>query len=452
MAWTPHSTKEVERREGLAARLRIALACLLCSAWVASAGPPEGDEEASAVTLRVATFHLPGVRTAELLRDPGSVPRLRVLARIIQGLRPNILVLSGLDRDEPGAPGSPEGEAAGLNAQRFADQYLATPQGQDVGALLFEAYMPATNSGQPSGMDLDRSGSIETSWVEPADPASPTAEESTARARYSGDCWGPGWYPGQRGLAVLIDRRLTMERARVRTVRLMPWDYMPAPSIPGREPNSHAWFTPEQEKAVRLCSGVLVDVPIRLPNGAVLHVMSTTPIELGGADEEQRRARRHRDEIRLLADYIDGQSYVVDDAGVGGGLDPGSSFVIAGNLSAAPGDERTFRDPITKALFAVGRVNTRIVPSRDAAGGRAQPSPDTKAPSSRESRGGVGSPREAEARLATTRDGRREDYVLPSADLGIRSVGIWERLDELPAGSHAPVWMDLWVRAPASRP
>jgi len=459
MAWTPLAYEWIRRSARRAVLPSLVMACALGGTVFAKQNALTSDEptDAGAITLRVACLHLPGVRTKELAHEPADVPRLRELARTIQGVRPNILVLSGLDYDTPDAPDSPADGEPGRNAKRFADRYLATPQGEGLAGLRFDTYMPMTNSGQPSGMDLDRSGTIETTWIEPANPSVPTGEESAARARYSGDCWGPGFYPGQRGLAILVDSRLTIDRAHIRTIRLMPWDYVPASSMPGAEPGSTPWYTPEQQKAVRVCSGVMVDVPVALPNRAVVHLITSTPIELGGADEGQRRARRHRDEIRLVADYAEGQGYLVDDAGQGGGLEAGASFVILGNLGAAPGDERAYRDPIKLNLFTSPRVNARVTPMWDEPGAAAartkQGKADTKSEPSRGSKS-------TDPRSTTTREGRREDYVLPSTDLGIRAAGVWRagredgRTDERKGaqGAHDPVWMDLWVRPPASAP
>jgi hypothetical protein len=426
------------------------VACLFSTVFLPA---PSSAQEQKATTMRVACYDLGGVRTRDLLRSDAR--RVKALAEIIQRVRPNILVVSGIDRDDEGAPDVPPNAPPGLNASRFVDRYLAVPQAKGLIPLNYETFMPVTNSGQPSGMDLDHSGSIESAWVDPAEGATATAQENAARARYSGDCWGPGAYPGQRGIAVLVDPRLSIDRASIRTIRLMPWDYMPASSLAMDDRTGKpAWYTPEEAKTIRLASTCLVDVPVKVPNGSVLHVISTLPTEIGGHDEQQRRARRNRDEIRLLTDYIEGQGYIVDDAGRGGGLEPGASFVVLANLNATPGDPAGYRDPIAHDLFISPRLNASVTPDREHLDWVLTSRDSRGDDASKAKRGSVNGPR-----AATTRDGRRVDYVLPSKDLGIRDAGVWSYADLdangkaiAPPSDHDLVLMDLWVRPPAILP
>src|SRR5690606_33789554 len=78
------------------------------------------------VTLRVAVFEVGEIRTRELLT--ADSPRLKQLAEVIQRLRPNILLLSGIAYDGADAPDVKPGAEPGQNGQRFADLYLAKPQ------------------------------------------------------------------------------------------------------------------------------------------------------------------------------------------------------------------------------------------------------------------------------------------------------------------------------------
>jgi hypothetical protein len=61
-----------------------------------------------------------------------------------------------------------------------------------------------------------------------------------------------------------------------------------------------------------------------------------TPPSFDGA--EDRNGRRNFDEIRLWADYINNANYLVDDAGVAGGLDDDQRFIILGDMNADPKD------------------------------------------------------------------------------------------------------------------
>lgn len=394
------------------------VACLFVCAGVACGQEAEGELPSAGepVTIRVAAWHLPGVRTSELMT--GGTARVKLIAQVIQRMRPNVIMLTGIVRDEAGGPGV-EGEGGGLNAARFVESYLAVPQAEGLVPMRYVAFMPRTNSGMASGLDLDASGRVEKTWV----------DERTAGlfSGYSGDAWGPGRYPGERGIAVLVDARLLLMEAAARTFRLMPWDYMPDAALP--KAGEAGALGAEERKQVRLSSSTHVDVPITLPNGAEVHILGCSPIEVS-ATTPPLLARRQHDEVRFWADYVDGQSYIVDDAGVGGGLrgtdqSERPSFVIVGPLGSDAEDPASVKNPVGATLFAAARINSEIVP-----------------------KGKDGS-------AATSSDGRRLEYVLPSTDLGIVAAGVWRgdvtdgegRTVKAP-GERWPVWMDVWVRAP----
>src|SRR5690606_19592470 len=80
-------------------------------------------------------------------------------------------------------------------------------------------------------------------------------------------------------------------------------------------------------------------VPVVLNGGTVVHVLVSHPTPPVFDGPEDRNGRRNHDEIRFWADYVeDGEraSYLVDDAGVRGGLAPDALFVILGDLNADP--------------------------------------------------------------------------------------------------------------------
>src|SRR5262245_39075566 len=66
------------------------------------------------VTLRVATFNVQDVRTADL--TTGNNARLKKLASVIQHLRPNVILLNEIAYDGADGPDVPAGEAPGSNA------------------------------------------------------------------------------------------------------------------------------------------------------------------------------------------------------------------------------------------------------------------------------------------------------------------------------------------------
>lgn len=383
-------------------------------------------EPAGPVTIRVATFNLGDVRTAEL-KDPTNA-RVRALAEVIQRVRPNVILLNEIAYDQPGAPGVAEGEKPGQNARRFVESFLAKPQAPGLTPLRYRAFMAPVNTGMPSGFDLNNDGRIVNEYP----PALPGVETVGEEARaYGEDCWGFGTFPGQYGMALLVDERLTIVEEEVRTFRLLPWDYVDGAFLPTVPGTGEPWFDAEELKYVRLSSKSHWDVPVRLPNGATVHLLCShpTPPVFDGA--EDRNGRRNHDEIRFWADYIDDAFYIVDDANRPGGLREGASFVVLGDLNADPEKGDTFKEPMQRTLLANPRVNASVVPRADLA------------------IEGLEDDDTAAFKL-------RVDYVLPSTDLRVLSSGVWRHPPTTafgPAGrfpsDHFPVWVELSAPPPA---
>ncbi|MBL8965017.1 MAG: endonuclease/exonuclease/phosphatase family protein [Phycisphaeraceae bacterium] len=410
--------------------LRVLVAMLLAGSWTwppeaRAGGPPEPVE--GAVTIRVATFNLNDVRTDDLL-DPMN-PRLRRLAQTIQRLRPNVILLTEIAYDMPGAPGVDDDAQPGQNARRFAESFLAAAQAPGLRALDMAAFMAPVNTGIPSGHDLDLNGKVVMEYPTPPPPRAdgtrpPPSEEARA---YGNDCHGFGTFPGQYGMALLVDRRLEIVAGGVRTFRLMPWDFVPGGLLPSRADGS-PWFTAQAQREVRLSSKSHWDVPVRLPNGAEVHFLCSHPTPPVFDGPENRNGRRNHDEIRFWADYIENASYIVDDQNNPGGLDKRAHFVILGDLNADPEKGDSFKNPIATALFTSRRLHADQPPTSDLEIQGLSPS-DT-----------------ALFKL-------RVDYVLPSRTLGIVRSGVWRHapVDPLtgrPApfpSDHFPVWMEIMV-------
>lgn len=402
---------------------RLACALILVSGLTGAAARAQDQDQA--VTLRVATLEVGSIPTRELLRDDS--PRLRRIAEIIQRIRPNVLLLSGIAYDTPGGPDVKDGDEPGRNGQRLSDLYLAHPQAEGLAPLKFKSYMAPVNSGMASGMDLDHDGRIVTAFP-PLGSTSPNAAADAAA--YSGDCWGPGVYPGQLGMALLVDERLAIQADKARTFRKMPWDYMLGSLIPSGE-KGKCWYADNERLLARLSSTSHWDVPVALPNGAVIHFLCSRPVTPTGEGPPRFASRRNHDEIRFWADYIEDAGYIVDDANAPGGLDSGVSFVVLGDLGRAPDPKAADSDVIGTALFGARGVNHQVTPTADVE--ISGLSPD-----------------------ATTLRNLRSDYVLPSKDLGIAAAGVWRHPPEGPdptfPSDHFPVWMELVVRAPAVVP
>ncbi len=389
--------------------------------------PPRGTP----VTLRVATFNVQDLRTADLTPKPSA--RAKAIVSIIRAVRPNIILLNEVAYDTPPATppaaSSGDGEASGKNGTRLAD--LLSASGGDIRYIAFAA---PTNTGVPSGFDLDNNGTIVTAFPEPepADPITghypPASPEAVA---YAGDCWGFGTFPGQYGMVLLVDSRLTIDLARVRTFQRLPWDYVTGaflPSDPAGKPGNTDWFTPEEKAAARLSSKSHWDVPVALPNGRVLHLLCSHPTPPVFDGPEMRNKKRNYDEIRLVADYIDGQPYLVDDLDQPGGLEEDAPFVILGDLNADPDEGDSFKNPIKNILFSNRRISR--APSHPPVPVADVPVPGLDADD-------------------TATFGLRVDYCLPSTDINIVGSGVF-RTSESAAPSapsdHFPVWLDITVR------
>ncbi|MCX5688447.1 MAG: endonuclease/exonuclease/phosphatase family protein [Planctomycetota bacterium] len=373
---------------------------------------------AQPVTIRIATFNVEDIRTQDLADASSS--RLGRIARTIAAIRPNIILLNEMAYDMPGGPGWEEGTKPGSNARRFVDQYLATLPDMPK----YRAWMPPTNTGMPSGFDLDNDGKAADS-PGPIDPAAPAASPTAMQRSYANDCYGYGTFPGQYGFALLIDERLELDEAAIRTFMRFPWSYMQGGYMP-TDAAGKAWFSPEESKFVRLSSKTFIDAPVKLPNGAVIHLLCSHPTPPAFDGPEQRNKKRNHDEIRLIGEYIGDAPFLVDDNEREGGLGRFDSFVILGDLNADPKKGNSFRDPIIRHLASNPRVNFEFVPTSTLAVPGLEPA-DT-----------------ASFKL-------RVDYVLPSKDLKVLKGEVWRHAPEGGAtfpSDHFPVYLDLSVPPP----
>lgn len=375
---------------------------------------------AQSVTLRVATFNLRDVRSEDL--KTGDNPRLRQIAEVIQRVRPNVILLNEIAAPMAGAPGVKDGTPPDDNAKRFAQLYLAHPQRSGLQPLVMTAFATTVNTGVPSGMDLDNDGAITTTL--PAPPA-PDAEPTSAApglSAYGNDCWGFGAFPGQYGMALLVDSRLELQGDKARTFRLLPWDYMPGAFLP-KNADGTQWFTEEEKKTVRLSSKSHWDVPVKMPGGATVHFLCSHPTPPVFDGPERRNALRNHDEIAFWADYVNDAPWIVDDGGVTGGLQRGQHFVILGDLNADPNRGESYKSPIVQSLGATRRVNLEFVPL-------AKRAMDGLGPSD------------------TASFGLRVDYVLPGLTMTVQGGEVWR---EAPTGAekfpsdHFPVFLDITV-------
>ncbi len=360
------------------------------------------------VAIRVMTFNIEDVRHAEA-SEPGN-ERLERIAEVIQRVRPNILLLNEIELFH----------GTGLHmstAQHFIKNYLMVSQDWGLEPIEFTSQLLGSNTGIPTGFDLDNSGT--TDIILPH----LSTQQYTEQRVSGGDCFGFGTFPGQYAMSLLVDPELKIDLDGIRTFQSFLWKDLPGAIAPTNEDGS-AYYSDKAWDIFRLSSKTFADVPIVMPNGSVVHALISHPTPPAFDGPEMKNKHRNRDEIRLIREYIDGNKSLYDDTGIRGGLEAGASFVILGDLNADPIDGSSIGDPIVKYLFGFDRVGESPAPRSDIKVNRLDAT-DTSS-----------------FRL-------RVDYVLPSSDLRVLDSGIWRHgMDQGFASDHFPVWVDLIVPSP----
>ena len=338
--------------------------------------------------LRVATFNASLNRGSEgqLKQDltgPDD-PQAQAVAEIVQRNAPDILLLNEFDYDA-------EGNAAGL----FKKNYLSVPQRGQPAIDYPYVYLAPSNTGIPSGADLDGDGVVGG----------------------AADALGYGDFEGQ--YAMVLYSRYPIDTASVRTFQEFLWKDMPHSQLPA------TYYDKVVQGVLRLPSKSMWDIPVKVGKNTV-HVIAAHPTPPVFDGPEKRNKRRNHDEIRLVNDYVGGGSkaaYIYDDEGVRGPLKPGSKFVVLGDLNSDPsaGDS----DP--SSINAL-RTNPLLV----------DPLPALSTADFGRGPEGI----------------MRVDYVLPSAALQVSDAGVYwpgpgESGEDLvsgwppPSSDHRLVWVDL---------
>jgi hypothetical protein len=398
----------------------VGLAAVLTAGAVAPAtatpeqgrGTERGRGQTVQEPVRFMTYNASLNRGTEgqLQRDlatPDNV-QARAVAEVIQRGAPDVLLVNEFDFD-----------TGGRSAQLFRDNYLAVSQnGQDPLDYPY-VYTAPVNTGVPSGLDLNQDGTVGG----------------------GDDAWGFGLFPGQYGMVLYSKHPVDTER--VRTFQEFRWADMPGHLIP-------ADFYPEEQAGMlRLSSKSHWDVPLRI-GGRTVHVLASHPTPPSFDGPEDRNGRRNHDEIRFWADYVGGpaaSSYVYDDEGRRGGLEPGARFVVLGDQNADPHDGDSWPGAIQQ-LLDHPRVQDPLPAS---AGG-----PEAAARQGGANLSHVSDPAHDTADFSDdpAPGNLRADYVLPSENLRVVDAGVWwpapgEPGSELtgehpfPASDHRPVWVDV---------
>jgi len=371
-------------------------------------------------SVRVATYNASLNRGAagQLVADlsTGANAQAKAVAEVIQRTRPDLLLINEFDF-------VPNQQAAKL----FQANYLAVGQGGATPINYPYVYVAPSNTGIPSGFDLNNDGQVAG----------------------GDDAFGFGVFEGQFGMVVYS--RYPIDTRHVRTFQLFKWKDMPGALLPDdpATPAPADWYSPAELGVFRLSSKSHWDLPIQIGKRTVHFLVShPTPPTFDGA--EDRNGRRNHDEIRFWADYVQPgkrSSYIYDDKGRYGGLRPGSAFVIAGDQNSDPVDG----DSVPGAIQQLIEHPRIIDPLPTSAGAVEAAVLQGGANASHE-----GDPKYDTADFADTPapGNLRADYVLPSRQLRPVGAGVFwpvqaDPLSRLtgvfpfPTSDHRLVWVDL---------
>lgn len=303
---------------------------LALSLLIVVASPVAAGHKKPRVKVRFSTFNasLNRFNEGDLINDLSTPDnaQAQTIAEIIQRTRPHVILINEFDYD-----------ANGTAAQLFHDNYLAVSQNgaKPVGYPYW--YVAPSNTGIPSGRDLDKNGSIGG----------------------AGDAFGFGFFPGQYGMVVYSKYPIDFEN--IRTFQLFLWKDMPNAMLPVIPDTGESFYDEGDLAIFRLSSKSHWDIPI-LVGKDTIHFLTSHPTPPVFDGPEDRNGTRNNDEIRFWADYISGADYIYDDNGKYGGLESGALFVIAGDQNSDPFDGDSVPGSIDQ-LLGHPLVNTNITPS-----------------------------------------------------------------------------------------
>ena len=279
----------------------VAGTCISCSQKTSEV-PVENSR------FRIALFNIWEMSTEKLSEvddnGTGQNEQLIAAAEIIKEINPDILVINEIDHDIEALA---SGADLSLNLQRFQNAYLRSNSYKYM-------YVSPCNTGFLAGKDFDNNGKVAT-------------EEDLGSRDHGGDCFGYGAYPGQYSMAILS--RIPIETERARTFQKFLWKDLPDHKIPTE------WYSEDEIDIFRLSSKSHWDVPVRVGDN-LIHLLVSHPTPPVFDGDEDRNGRRNYDELKMWVHYIEGDSVLVDDAGIRGGLAADEKFLILGDLNASP--------------------------------------------------------------------------------------------------------------------
>jgi hypothetical protein len=397
-------------------RKQLLIAVMLVLVVALGAGPAAAADQP---TVRFATFNASLNRNfaGQLVSDlstPANA-QAKAVAEIIQRARPDVLLINEFDFDPA---------AVGL----FQENYLSVSQRGAAPIDYPYTFIAPSNTGVPSGFDLNNNGAI----------GGPD------------DALGFGFFPGQFGLVVYSKYPIVADA--VRTFQSFLWKDMPGAKLPDdpARPAPADWYSPAELAIFRLSSKSHWDVPIAIEGESVHFLVShPTPPVFDGS--EDRNGTRNFDEIRFWADYITPakSGYIYDDDGLHGGLKPGALFVIAGDQNSDPLDGDSIPGAIQQ-LIEHPLVNTKFTPSSPGAVEQSILQGGANATHRSD-------PRFDTADFADTAPGNlRADYVLPRKQMQIVDGAVfWPLMSDpfffpvgvfpFPSSDHRLVWIDVAI-------
>ncbi|MEM8728304.1 MAG: endonuclease/exonuclease/phosphatase family protein [Pseudomonadota bacterium] len=357
-------------------------AVLAAALWIAPAVAPAVALAAEG-RLRVAVFDVelrrdgPGLLLRDIQRND---PQVSAAVEIISAVKPDILALLSFDWDYDGA-------ALAALTDRLAAQGQSYP-------YVFSA---RPNSGLASPLDLDGDG----------------------RSGGPGDAQGFGAFTGQNGLAVLSVHPILDDE--VSDFSPLLWRDLPGALLP-KHPDGRPFPSEAAQAAQRLSSTTHWVVPVALPGGETVSILTfhATPPVFDGA--EDRNGRRNHDEVVFWRHYLDGAFGPVPER-----------FVLAGGANLDPFDSDGRLDAIRTLLADPRLVDT----APESPGGRAGAAQSHQGPAAQDT--------------VDWGFGRfRVDYVLPSANWRVLDSGVVWPDSGAPlaeaaqtASRHGLVWVDL---------
>jgi Endonuclease/Exonuclease/phosphatase family len=322
--------RPVLRQVGIVATL----AAIVAGLAVAGAAPAAAERSVRD-TVRFSTFNASLNRNSEgqLIADlstPNNA-QAKVIAEIVQRNRPDVLLINEFDFD-----------SSNTALSLFQTNYLSVSQNGAQPIVYPHRFTAESNTGIPSGFDLNNDGGI----------GGPD------------DAFGFGFFPGQFGMAVYS--KYPIRADEIRTFQTFLWKDMPNALLPD-DPATAApadWYSPAELAVFRLSSKSHWDVPIQI-GSKVVHFLVSHPTPPVFDGPEDRNGTRNFDEIRFWADYVspgNRSGYIYDDDGATGGLAPGSLFVIAGDQNSDPLDGDSIPGSIQN-LLEHPLVNAKQTPS-----------------------------------------------------------------------------------------